>query len=255
MKTQTKPNDEIRGCYSSLKFVADVSLILGKRGSGKTFFVINDIYARISDEIEDIFVVSNTNTTDSEYLQITNKIYSTDDIEYIIKYLSDTKRSQVKKLLIIDIQCKDIYNNLIELVTYHTHINLKIIMVNSTSVGIPPHLRCRIKWLLFGNESCTSEIKRNYDLFGRQFINYDNFENHYDIIQGQEFMVLDLANTELKLKIVKAAKQLKLKKITSPEISIQDNKSNEIKEIIGEVNILIDQLVGIRNRLKKLDKN
>ncbi len=257
MNQNTNLNDGIGGCYPSLNFVPDLTLILGKRGSGKTFFVINDIFTRISDEIDDVFIISNSSIPHSEYLQITDRIYSIEHLDKIHRYVTDPNRKLKNKLLIVDVSNKDIYfnNRLIDLSSCCHHINLKMILVNSSSVGIPPHLRYNIKWILFGNESCTSEIKRNFDLFGSKFGNYDNFENHYDIIKGWEFMVLDHGSISEKvnLKIVKSGKQLKLKCIQSPQIDTTIDKSNETKEIIEEVNILIDQLVKIRNRLKKLD--
>ncbi len=257
MSLLAKPNDGIRGCYPSLEFVPDVSLILGKRGIGKTFFVINDIYARVLDETEDIFVIADLTNTNNEYLQITDKIYSLEDLEHICKHLDNPERKHVKKLLIIDVYSKEVFfnNKLINLSCLTYELNLKIVIVKSSSVGLSPHLRTNIKWVILGNESCTAEIKRNYDLFGGQFKTYEYFENHYEIIQGLEFMVIDMSCTELKLNFVKAAKQLKLKKSISPNINITNKSQNEIKEIIGEVNTLIDQLVGLRNRLKKLDKN
>ncbi len=252
MNQNLETTDGVRGCYPSLEFEPDVSLILGKRGSGKTFFVINDIYARISDEIEDIFVIANQ--SDSEYLQITDTIYTIDHLDNIIKYLDNPERKSVKKLLIIDTHSKDILSNnkLINIASITYSLNLKIVLVNNSSSGISPHLRANIRWVLFGNESYTCEIKRNYDLFGGQFKNYENFTNHYDIFKGWEFMVNDLASSKLSLNFVKAGKQVKLKKICSPKIEI--NEESELNGLISEINTTINQLVGIRNKLKTIRK-
>ncbi len=253
MNQNLETTDGVRGCYPSLEFEPDVSLILGKRGSGKTFFVINDIYPRISDEIEDIFVISDL--TNTEYLQITDKIYSLEDLEHISKHIDSPERKKVKKLLIIDTYSKEVFssnNKLIDLSYVAYGLNLKIILVKSSSVGLSPYLRNNIKWVLFGNESNTGEIKRNYDLFGGQFKNYDNFANHYNIFKGWEFMVNDLASSKLSLNFVKAGKQVKLKKICSPKIEI--NEESELNGLISEINTTINQLVGIRNKIKTMRK-
>ncbi len=252
MNQNLETTDGVRGCYPSLEFEPDVSLILGKRGSGKTFFVINDIYPRISDEIEDIFVISDL--TNTEYLQITDTVYLPEHMDNICKYLDNLERKEVKKLLIIDDHTNKIFrsNGLLNLACVCSEINLKIVIISSCASGISPHLRSRIRWILFGNEYNTGEIKRNYDLFGGQFINYDNFVNHYDIIKGWEFIVNDLASSKLSLNFVKAGKQLKLKKICSPKIEI--NEESELNGLISEINTTINQLVGIRNKLKIMRK-
>jgi hypothetical protein len=247
-----KTTDGVRGCYPLLEFVPDVSLILGKRGIGKSFFVINDIYPRVSDEIEDIFVIADL--TNTEYLQITDKIYSLEDLEHICRYLDSPERKHVKKLLIIDNYSKEVFSNnkLINLSCLTYELNLKIIFVKSSSVGLSPHLRTNIKWVLFGNESCISEIKRNYDLFGGQFKNYEYFTEHYNIIGGWEFMAVDITQNEPYINFVKAGKQVKLKKIFTPKIEISEE--SELNTLISEVNSTINQLVGIRNKLKAMKK-
>ncbi len=251
MNQQELTNDGVRGCYPSLEFVPDVSLILGKGSSGKTFFVINDIYPRISDEIVDVFVITNPSNTD--YLQITDKVYLPEHMDNICKYLDNLERKEVKKLLIIDDHTNKIFrtNGLLNLACVCSEINLKIVIISSCASGISPHLRSRIRWVLFGNETNSNEIKRNYDIFSlNHFKDLKFFEEHYDIIKGREFMVMDQCTSELKLNFVRASKQIKLKKIPSSKIEISEE--TDINSLITEVNNTINQLVGIRNKLKQM---
>ncbi len=254
MNQQQLTNDGVRGCYPSLEFIPDVSLILGKRNSGKTFFVINDIYPRISDEIADIFVIGNPSST--EYTQITDTIYLSEHLDSICQYLDNTERKNIPKLLIIDDYSNKILQNhkLLNLACVCTDINLKIVIISSCISGLSPHLRSRIRWVLFGNETNSNEIKRNYDIFGQNhFKDLKFFEEHYDIIQGQEFMVMDQGTTNLQLNFVRASKQIKLKKINSPKIEFSEE--SDLNSLITEVNNTINQLVGIRNKLKSMKKS
>lgn len=254
MNQQSLTTDGVRGCYPSLEFSPDVTLILGKRGVGKSFFVINDIYPRISDEIEDIFVI--TNQSNTEYLQITDTIYSIEHLDNISKYLDNLEKKNVPKLLIIDDYTNKILqsNKLLNLACVCQDINLKIIIINQCSAGISPHLRTRIRLVLFGNETNLNEIKRNYDIFGlNHFKDLKYFEEHYNIIQGHEFMVMDQCTTNLQLNFVKASKQIKLKKIPSPKIEISEE--SDLNSLIIEVNSTINQLVAIRNKLKSMKKS
>ncbi len=237
----------------SLKESSIFSLVLGKRATGKTFFVLNDIYPRISDEIEDIFVISEP--VDEQYKKITNNIYSVNKLDQIIKSYDNLEKKYSKKLLIVDISD---YRNLNKnnkfsnLVSIHTHINLNIILILQSSVGMDPITRNSINNLYMAYESSNGEIKRNYEYFGKSYPDFKSFSDSIEYIQGQEF--LHMKYPDKPAQYMRAHKQIKLKYIQSDELEDSEDIP-ELNEVVSEINQLINQLVGIRNRLKVLKKN
>lgn len=251
MQNSNSSNGTSGDCLS-LKVNSIFSLVLGKKATGKTFFVLNDIYPRISDEIEDIFVISEP--TDEQYKKITNNIYSINKLDQIIQSYDNSEKRNIKKLLIVDIpdyKSLNKSNKFSNLVSIHTHINLNIILVLQSSIGMDPITRNSIDNLYMAYEACNSEIKRNYEYFGKTYPDLKSFADSVEYIQGQEF--LHMKYPDKPAQYMRAHKQIKLKYIQSVELD-DSQEIPEINEILSEVNELINNLVGIRNRLKILRK-
>ena len=250
MNSCTESNDANGGCQSSLaqcsdKFHSEFYVLSGKGYCGKTFFIINDIYVKMSDDIEQMFIISEN----KEYLNICDKLYSLEHLNSICKFIKKNKFKQIDqidqtnqsnqagqsnqnnqaKLLIIDkITDSKIFSNELfrNILFQRKSLNLSIIISMPNGIGIPPEIRSTIDTLLLGLETNTSQIKRIYEHYiSSHFKNYTEFEKTMMLVSNQEFM--KISNNIIETWYVKAHKQLKLKKISSPIIELSDHSLNQ----------------------------
>jgi len=236
-------------------------LIIGKRTSGKTNFIINNIYSKISNEIDNIYIFTASHNY-KFYEKITDLFYDIKDLNLILCDLfKEYKDKKTKTLVIFDNVINNIKfyksNELMELFYNARHYEITLIATMEYPLGITPDLQLNFDYVITAQENFHSNIQRLYEDYFGFYPTLNIFKKVLECLEVHEFLVLRVGYKN-KVGIEKTLTDSNYKFIASKNIDeikrlINEKKFLEAKTIIKELNETIDNLVGIRDRLKKLD--
>jgi hypothetical protein len=236
-------------------------LIIGKRATGKTNFIINNIYSKISNEIDNIYIFTASHNY-KYYEKITDLFYDIKDVNLVLgDLIKEYKNKKTKTLVIFDNVINNIKfyknNELMELFYNARHYEITLIATMEYPLGITPDLRLNFDYVITAQENFHSNIQRLYEHYFGFYQTLNIFKEVLECLKVYEFLVLQVGYKN-KVGIEKTLTDSNYKFIASKNIDeikiiINEKKFLEAKTIIKELNETIDNLVGIRDRLKKLD--
>ncbi len=236
-------------------------LIIGKRSSGKTNFIINNIYSKICNQIDNIYIFTASHNY-KYYEKITDLFYDIKDVNLILSDLfKECKDKKIKTLVIFDNVINNIKfyksNELMELFYNARHNGITLIVTMEYPLGITPDLRLNFDYVIVAKEYIHSNIQRLYEHYFGFYQTLNIFKEILECLEVYEFLVLQVGYKN-KVGIEKTLINSNYKFIASKNMDetkriINEKKILEAKTIIKELNETIDNLVGIRDRLKKLD--
>jgi hypothetical protein len=249
--------DSLSGCYESLSsktfLVGETNLIVGCKSSGKTQFIINKIYRDICDNIDTLFVLSHNKTN---YLQITDKVYDVDKLDFVIKYISDEfeNKKQHNTLLIVEtLSTNKILDKLLMLIINSKHMNLTIVVDVQMLSGINENIRSNFSNIIVANNDDKHHKRKLWRLYFGMYNKFTLFDECYSKLTDFEFMTKSYKNIYKNKTILHDTH----KKMNTVIIDFKQDPTlevkNEIKQLEYDVNNAIDLLVNLRNRLKKIN--
>jgi hypothetical protein len=251
-----------------------ITFIVGRRGCGKTSFIINKIYRDICHTIDNLYVVSTKSAINEHrlYQQITNNIFDTDDFEYVFSSIIKKSKENQNNLLIFDSAClyESKNKNILEKIIPFLHqYKLTIIVSLSTLMPYKKYKDCidhcifSVSDLLYSK----SDIKSAYDLFFGIFPNLNDFINFLEKgNKGQYYNFVISNKTAMTNNIDDAVFITRTELYDAHKKILFDRtlETTELKEkfifdeqqlILKEFNDTIEKLITLRNRLKKVMKN
>ena len=257
------------GCSTSLSFkskdfkLGESSLVLGPKITGKTSFVINQIYGDVCESLDELYVFSQYL---HKYSSITDKVYDIKEFNFLITSLKQRcseNKNNPQVMIIIDngyISTSDFSRStgVIEVLMNGRHLNLNItfVLVTQDISLLPSKLRNNIDNIIVGNRYNRSSLKRIYEYYFGMYDNYNIFKKVYDYLGNYEFLI----NTYEQEGFINISRLLDNHHIipsTNNLISFSEKvgineRDNEIRDLTQQTNMMIDNLVNIRNRLKSL---
>ena len=251
------------------------TLIAGKRGCGKTTFIINKIYRDICKTIDNLYVFTVGESNKVLYQQITNKIFELDDFTYIYSSITKNKEknkhNNAKHLFIFDdvsLELNEHKKILRELIFNALSHNITVVLGFQQVPRLDFAAKDQIDYYVMSNDynNCynNSKFKSLYDSYFSIFPTLKEFEIFYSSLQSHDFIVLNKNVTTKKLSDIVSIQKAELfdthnkilVDITQQFEEIKnESTSNEQKLILEELNETIDKLVNLRCRLKKIIKN
>lgn len=236
-------------------------LIIGKCGSGKTNFIINNIYSKISNEIDNIYLFTSKNNY-KYYEKITDIIHDFSYVDLILSNLfKDCESKKTNTLVILDdiININKFKSYEIKKLFYNArHYGITLIVSMQYPCGLMPELRSCFDYVITAQERFLhSYIQRLYEYYFGFYSTLNIFKDVLKTLEDYEFLVFQVQYKN-KVGIQKTQTDSNYKFIASKNMEdiIKMNniqKLMDAKNIIKELNETIDNLVGIRNKLKKLD--
>lgn len=173
----------------------------------------------------------------------------------------DCKAKKTKPLVIFD----NVINNikfykskeLMDLFFNARNYGITLIATMEYPLGITPDLRLNFDYVITAQENFHSNIQRLYEHYFGFYTSLNIFKEVLECLEVYEFLVLRNGYKN-KVGIEKTLTNSNYKFIASKNMDeikrlINEKKFLEAKSIINELNETIDNLVGIRDRLKKLD--
>lgn len=164
--------------------------VFGKRGTGKTVFVINVLKHLISTgelKEEDISIVSLTEQYSQAYTPTFPKacVYHFFNENFLDDYMSMIKSGEKKtRFLVIDecLSSKGAWlknNQFTDLLLNHRHYNLGILVTMQFPLGIKPEVRSNFNQVVLFAEDFISNKKRLYDHYCGFYENFNAFDNQF----------------------------------------------------------------------------
>jgi hypothetical protein len=234
-------------------YLNKITLVMGGRCCGKTTFVINEIYQKIMNSIDNVFVV--TNDKSNEYMKITNKTYTSKNLSDICYGLmKDTGRS--RKLLIIDdaVDTFEKIESFLELFYNTKHHDTTMIITCQGDNLLKPALRQQLSnCFVRANGHNISEIKRIRE-------HYFGMISHVEILKKvfsdlEPFCFLGVTNDELVVCTAHVSDDITYRKIENSIVLEKKIIQDDIDATIISLTKNIEELIAIRNGLKSLRKD
>jgi hypothetical protein len=273
---------------SSELYTADAHMLLkpnsivcvhGSRGQGRTNYIINNLYrlATTNNTITNLYVFSH----DTKYLTITDKLLKIKNFNVILQnIISNYEEYQTNSVIILDDVIYSFTRDLFPAFTNNRHYGITILF-NNLGLELCSQISSNFDYVAIANfddmsikkrlhEKYFSEMSLNKfnlvledDLNIYQFLfkelktskmwitttpiydpnNYDSHESMSLLFEDRESYQIIKYNSPTTLQYIK---------YREPELNIIDNK-DEIKDCVTEISLLIDNMIKIRNKLKRLN--
>jgi len=179
-------------------------LIIGKRGSGKSFLIKQIIYQMFIDKkVNECCVFSPTDKMTNFYVNFTKHVSYECDFSLVKKIMELQKQRNIEgsnthKLLIVfddGLSEKDYRNDTIsDLIKNGHHLNITTIFAMQFSIGMTPELRSNFDYVFLMKDDAISSIKRLYDHYGGVFPTFNLF-NSYIKNYTKDYNALVILNT------------------------------------------------------------
>lgn len=185
-------------------------VIIGKRGSGKSWTVRNILDKLINDQfnpVKDVLIISPTERMSSFYEPEYPKakvLYEYDSKE-IVKFLENRRTSRNKGCVLLDCCLatkSQIFNNpeLLELFYNARHYNTSFIYCEQFPSALKPELRCNFDYIFLAGEDFYSNQKRIYDYYAGMFPTFETFRNYFtEATKNFGFMVINNRGSNISL--------------------------------------------------------
>lgn len=164
------------------------TLIIGKRSTGKTSFVIHEIYSKLQHMIDNVFLISTCDHILDEYNIITDKIYNPKELDVIYNNIS---HDHDKKSLIIieDIGfSKSILTLLDSILSNGCNLNTSVVIVSERDLEYPHSTRKLINNYIIANDNYINNIQNLYHNYFNNYQNFNVFENTILHLKPYEFL-------------------------------------------------------------------
>lgn len=236
-------------------------LIIGKRDCGKTNFIINNLYEEMCKKIENIYLFTKKENF-KYYEKMTDKICDIKNIDLILtEVLKYDGGSKITNNLVIidDISINFKNNTIVDLFLNARNYGTTLIVSCHYALGIPPDVRVQFDYIITAHDDNHSNIQRLYEHYYGFYPTLKMFNEVLNCLEQYEFLVLQLRYKKNRVSVQKTKIQSEYKFIESKH-NIEEIEKNALvkkfkdaKNIINELNFTIDNLVSIRDRLKKLN--
>lgn len=254
MNSEQQISEEGNGCASSLMntYFNRNTLIIGKRCSGKTSFVIHEIYRQLQSILDTIYVIVGDNCSIDQYSNITNKVYNSKELNEI--YNNITQNHDKKSLIIFD----DVIIDLLPPLTMESllmsgcHLNTSVVIVSGYSIELKPNLRNNMDNYIVAEDNNISNIKRLYEQFFSIYPSFNSFQHEISQLKPYEFLCKSRDQYVNTYKVNINPNGLRFIKS-----NLEINGTNELKldqQLVNRITQTINELVDIRNQLKNLVK-
>lgn len=268
MNTPTQISEVNDGCLTSLiqtnyqlkqlktdqhTYLNKNTLIIGKRATGKTSFIICEIYRLIENDIDQIYVITPEEYSfQSEYKKITNKTYLLRDMPDILSHIKDNH----------DQRCLIVMDDVSEL---EKSSAFKEIIINGRNLHVTvaislqypmfsPGIRGNIDNIVVAHDNNLSTVKRLYEQY---FGIYPSFTIFKEIIQTlPKYKFLFIINTSIThnyddvIGYHMADTKCGNLVYRANDFVVPKDKSVDMSTLLQRVNNVINELIDIRNQLK-----
>ena len=255
-------NDGTLNSLSIKKFeLYHSTIIFGDTQNEKTSFIINKIYGDLCYELDELFVISDKENSD--YYKITDKIFKYGDLSSILSTIKNERNNGFQKNImpIIDseFQLCDIFNE----ITYKgRHYGITLVVSSYFRYGFNIGLCANIDNVVITSCQCISQQKRLYEYFFGHINDFSTFRN---LIKNKENNVNLLFNNVTKSinYIPTLNNNDKILISNNDKILISNNyklinvdcEDTFIKKTQNKISNIINELVELRNELKKYNIN
>lgn len=273
MNNQTIVCDDVDGCHSShtkclvsqIKTNANTylnknNLIIGKRCTGKTFFIINEIYYQLQNIIDQLFVIS---SMDESYRSITDKTYNFDELPNIYSHLRNQKNSLKKQtLIIIDGVSDDIVKSkeMKDLIYNGRHLEVTLIISSQYPINLTPSMRANMDNIMTASENLISFQKKLYEMYFGYIPTFNQFQSILAALKSYYFLMSvshwgNQSNLHEKFGWYQAHQKDDLrcmKNTIQLDNHVDRLKRTQLHDLIERTSQSIDELIDIRNQLKNI---
>lgn len=232
----------------------DITLILGKKGTGKTTLVLHHLLNTITPKIDTLLIISNDKES---YHHITNNVFASKQLSYILNFFKNklpTFQPLNKKLIIIDeLDCGNVVlEDFLKICKDYNYGVILISQLENTNMLI----RNKIDNVIFAKETNNLCIKRYYDRYFKDCDINQEFKNTITNLNQNEFIFVKNNNI---LKLNAELGDLNYKFELSPsDINnlMQEDivKMDDIKLLVEKINILNNEIINLKARLNKLER-
>ena len=241
-KNENTPTPIPNKAAKPANFLNSKTLIIGKRGTGKTT-TVRDIYKQIQNELNEVHIFSNGSES-SLYEDISNAIYT--DFTLLEDFTYYCKTNQSNKLLIIENICDGKQLNLLEEVLYKNRsMNVTVIITAQYSIGIKAEYRAQFDYVFAANEDFYSSKQRLYQHYFGMYPTLAMFCQILDSLDKFQFLC---SNGEIyqpmSSHLVEDYRFIQTKTI--------EKGNNKKTRLIKQVNETIESLIKMRDLLNDL---
>lgn len=165
-------------------------LIIGKRGTGKTTNIINNLLPNLKSD--KLFIYCNPHDAQNyQHLTINNDINNEPNFEQIMDYITMEDHKNEKKILIFDDVLSN-FNfsksyNFKNLIFNHRHLNTTIIMAVQYGLNIPPDIRANMDYVFLYKDNYDNN--KLYERFGGLFQNKEEFNQSMNKLNDYTYIV------------------------------------------------------------------
>jgi len=232
------------------------TIIIGQRGSGKTLLALYEIYGKVQGNIDELCLICpKLSHCMDEYSKYIDKIYN---IEDLASNVSINRTSGRKYMIIID-GCDYYINNKMieELIMCNSNMDTTIVVLLQSSI-LNIYTRDKIHNVLVAHEYNNTQIKRMYEHYFGIFPKLNMFRDIIQHLSSYEFLfannISDSINIQDRVGYIKSNMDVKLEEKSKnlnndTGLLIISNQNNA--ELIGRISACIDELIDIRNQLKR----
>jgi hypothetical protein len=232
----------------------------------ETNICLDHAYRKISDKIDNIFIITTPTRNDDtgelivpdRYKRITNKVYSIDDFKLIIS------QKVSRPLMIIDCINKQNVRDaiIVDFIFHHRHKGWALIFIMPFPFGISPEMRANFDYVLVGKEDFISVQKKLYEHYFGIYPNFAIFKQVFDSLDKNEHFIIVQKGDQTcdrvrysKLKKTDTLKFIKGIDLIGNVSHVITNNGEDLKSIIEELNVAIDKMSEIRRKLRGIIKN
>jgi hypothetical protein len=232
----------------------DITLILGKKGTGKTTLVLHHLLNSLLPAIDTLLIISNDKES---YHHITNNVFSTKQLGFILNFIKNKLpifQPLNKKLIIIDELDSGniVLEDFLKICKDYNYGVLLISQLENTNMLI----RNKIDNVIFAKETNNLCIKRYYDRYFKDCEKSQEFKNTITNLNNNEFISVKNNNIIiLKAEIGDLNYKFELRP-GDIQYLLQEEivKMDDIKLLTEKINIMNNEIMNLKARLNKLER-
>jgi len=254
--------EDMHSRYTTEDFKNKASLIVGKRGVGKTTLAKNIISLTKPDSV----VVSGMKDikgemNDMSYTKLSPK---KDFMEQVNKIVNEKNRGHT----LIWIRDMDIFDSGIfktktfrNILMNHKLLNLSMIVEIQIGISLTPILRTNFDWIFLAREDYINSQKKNYEHYIGSYPSYSSYKKVNDSLTQFDFLMIKTISfshlvrdsvSKIRTKQLPPFVNLNVLKLPKEDI-IDPKKQNEIKELKNKVIEIRKKLSEVIDRLEVLE--
>lgn len=232
----------------------DITLILGKKGTGKTTLVLHHLLNMLLPKIDSLLIISNDKES---YHHITNNVFSTKNLSYLLNFIKNklqTFQPLNRKLIIIDELDNGnfILEDFLKICKDYNYGVILISQLENTNMLI----RNKIDNVIFAKENNNLCIKRYYDRYFKDCDKFQEFKNTIINLNDNEFIYVKNNNiTKLKAELEELDYKFELSPSDINNLMQEEVvRVDDFKLLTEKINILNNEIMNLKARLNKLER-